>query len=133
MWQRLINMAANGKRAGLSVDDARLAAASVQYRDDGRPQIATATVDRASGDDAWARLLGSDVGSQAQKLPVTSALPDGSYQLLLVEVPDVPDEEVASAIPWKIKDLIDSPVEDKVIQKLSKVPNIISVKQIIFK
>ena len=57
MWQRLINMAANGKRAGLSVDDARLAAASVHYRDDGRAQIATVTVDRDAGSDAWAQLL----------------------------------------------------------------------------
>lgn len=116
MWQRLINMAANGKRAGLSVNDARLAAASVQYRDDGTPQIAVVTVDRTAGGDAWSQLLGTDIGGEAQKLPVTSALPEGSYQLLLVEVPDVPDDEVANAIPWKIKDLLDSPVEDNVIE-----------------
>ncbi|MBT8109056.1 MAG: agglutinin biogenesis protein MshI [Gammaproteobacteria bacterium] len=116
MWQRLINLAANGKRAGLSMDDARLAAASVHCRDDGKPEIATVTVDRSAGSNAWAELLDSDVGRQAHKLPVTSALPDGSYQLLLVEVPDVPEEEVASAIPWKIKDLLDSPVEDNVIE-----------------
>ncbi len=116
MWQRIINMAASGKRAGLSVDDARLAAASVEHRDDGRMQVAAVSVERSAESDAWARLLGSDIGSQAQKLPVTSALPDGSYQLLLVDVPDVPDEEVANAIPWKIKDLLDSPVEDTVIE-----------------
>lgn len=116
MWQRFINMAANGKRAGLSVDEAQLAAASVQYRDDGTPQVATVIVDRSIGRDAWVELLGSDIGGQAQKFPVTSTLPDGSYQLLLVEVPDVPDEEVANAIPWKIKDLLDSPVEDTVIE-----------------
>ena len=28
----------------------------------------------------------------------------------------MPDEEVANAIPWKIKDLLDSPVEDTVIE-----------------
>jgi MSHA biogenesis protein MshI len=116
MWQRLINLAANGKRAGLSVDDARLAAASVQYRDDGKPEIATVTVDQSAGGDAWAELLDTDVGRQTHKLPVTSTLPEGSYQLLLVEVPDVPEEEVARAIPWKIKDLLDSPVEEMVIE-----------------
>lgn len=38
-------------------------------------------------------------------------LPSGKYQLLLVEAPDVPDEELREAIRWRVKDLIAIPVE----------------------
>lgn len=34
-----------------------------------------------------------------------------TYQILLVEPPDVPDEEVRGAIRWRLKDLISIPVE----------------------
>lgn len=37
------------------------------------------------------------------------------YQLLLVEVPDVQDNEIKDAVRWKIKDLISYPLEDAVI------------------
>ena len=37
------------------------------------------------------------------------------YQLLLVEAPDVPDEEMREAVRWRIKDLINVPVEAAVV------------------
>ncbi len=37
-------------------------------------------------------------------------LPEGAYQLLLVDVPDVPAEDVKSALQLKVKDLIDFPL-----------------------
>ncbi len=37
------------------------------------------------------------------------------YSLLLVEAPDVPDEELREAIRWRIKDLISMPVENAVV------------------
>lgn len=39
-------------------------------------------------------------------------LPQGKYQLLLVEAPDVPEEELREAIRWRIKDLISIPLEN---------------------
>lgn len=42
-------------------------------------------------------------------------LPCGSYQLLLVEAPDVPDEELREALRWKVKDLASTPVEEAAI------------------
>lgn len=39
-------------------------------------------------------------------------LPAGQYQLLLVEAPDVPDEELRGAVRWRIKDLINISLED---------------------
>lgn len=41
-------------------------------------------------------------------------LPPKDYQLLLVEAPEVPQEELSEAMRWRIKDLISMPVEDVV-------------------
>lgn len=38
-----------------------------------------------------------------------------AYQLLMVEVPDVPKDEVIEAMRWRIKDLIEFPVEQAVV------------------
>lgn len=37
------------------------------------------------------------------------------YQLLLVEAPDVPEEDLREAIKWKVKDLISMPVENAIL------------------
>jgi MSHA biogenesis protein MshI len=39
-------------------------------------------------------------------------LENGDYRLLLTESPDVPIEERSAALRWRIKDLIDTPVND---------------------
>jgi MSHA biogenesis protein MshI len=39
----------------------------------------------------------------------------GSYNLLMVEAPDVQPEELRAAIRWKIKDLIDFHIDDSVV------------------
>ena len=43
-------------------------------------------------------------------------MPAGQYQLLLVEAPDVPAEEVGAAVRWRIKDLLDFNLDDAVIE-----------------
>ncbi len=47
-----------------------------------------------------------------QKLPVNLVLNSGQYQLLLVEAPKVPAEELVEALRWRIKDLINYPVAE---------------------
>lgn len=42
-------------------------------------------------------------------------LPAKDYQLLLVEAPDVPDENLRDAVKWKVKDLISMPIEKAVV------------------
>ena len=42
-------------------------------------------------------------------------LDPASYQLLLVDAPDVPDEEMRDAIRWRLRDLITMPVEQAAI------------------
>ncbi len=42
-----------------------------------------------------------------QGAPATIILSQGQYQLLLIESPDVPDDELKQAVRWRIKDLVD--------------------------
>ena len=42
-------------------------------------------------------------------------LPRDAYQVLLVDRPDVPDDELADALRWKVKDLINFDVEQALI------------------
>lgn len=45
-------------------------------------------------------------------------LPPGSYRFLQVERPDVPDDELAEALRWQVKDQLDYPVEQAALQAL---------------
>jgi MSHA biogenesis protein MshI len=49
----------------------------------------------------------------------TTLLKNGNYQMLQIEAPDVPDEEVQAATGWKVKDMIDYPVEQATIEILT--------------
>lgn len=46
---------------------------------------------------------------------VTFTMQTNDYQLLLTSPPEVPDEEIPSAIRWQIKDLVTHPIEESVI------------------
>lgn len=50
-----------------------------------------------------------------QKAPCRAVLKRGSYQFLLVEAPKVPAEELNEALRWRIKDLLNFPVDSAVI------------------
>ena len=50
-------------------------------------------------------------GRQLARRTCNVVLPNSEYQLLLVETPDVPDEEMREAVRWRIRDLISMPVE----------------------
>lgn len=49
------------------------------------------------------------------RVPVSSVLAPGDYQLVLVEAPDVPPAELKAAMRWRLKDSIDFRIEDAVI------------------
>jgi MSHA biogenesis protein MshI len=50
-----------------------------------------------------------------RRAPAVGVLPSASYQMLLVEAPQVPDDELRAAVRWRIKDLIDFHIDDAVI------------------
>lgn len=53
-----------------------------------------------------------------QKLPCNIVLAGSHYQLLLGEAPKVPQEELAEALRWRVKDLIQYPIADAVIDAI---------------
>lgn len=56
------------------------------------------------------------------KAPLTTVLALDSYALLQIETPDIPTEELHDALRWRIKDMVDFPVEDAVIDSFALPP-----------
>ncbi len=122
MWQSFKKGVANDSRSGLSIDHSRVAFAHVQRVEGGVLRLAALTIDQDANNEEWAHQLVARMKSiDPAQSRVTSVLPEGSYQLLLVEVPNVPANEINSAARWQIKDLLDFPVDDTVVE-LFKMP-----------
>ena len=75
-----------------------------------RPEIALCDSYRKEGGDV-ATLVRLRRELHLDRHRCTTLLGSGAYQIVQVEAPDVPAEEVKSAVRWKLKDLIDYPVE----------------------
>lgn len=56
---------------------------------------------------------------QLDKYSVVAVLPRGHYQMVSMEAPEVPREEWISALRWKLKDVVDFPVEQAAIDVLA--------------
>lgn len=52
---------------------------------------------------------------QLDNMPCISLMPGNAYSLHILEAPEVPAEELAEAMRWRVKDLIDYPVTEAVI------------------
>ena len=52
----------------------------------------------------------------SQTMPAVLVLDDADYELLLVEAPEVPDEELTAAIEFRIGDLLNQPVAETAVQ-----------------
>jgi MSHA biogenesis protein MshI len=69
----------------------------------------TATPDRL-------RQLAREAG--IERAPLTALLDNDAYQTVLIEAPNVPDDELPSAIRWKVKDLLNFHIDDAVLDHL---------------
>jgi MSHA biogenesis protein MshI len=78
----------------------------------GRPALTYCYFDESNADDALARNVRR---LPNRKLRAVSVLPTSSYNMLLVEAPDVAQDELRVAVRWRIKDLIDFHIDDAVI------------------
>ncbi|MES2126207.1 MAG: pilus assembly protein PilM [Pseudomonadota bacterium] len=61
--------------------------------------------------------IGKELGAQGYRC--TNLLAANEYQLLAVDAPNVPAEELKSAVRWRLKDMIDFHVDDATIDVLS--------------
>ena len=99
-------------RTGLCVTSDGVAAARVDLGNQGKPRLTHCSYTPLEE--------GGDAQSVVNRLPldrslVASVIDPGSYQLLLVEAPDVPEAELRAAVSFRIKELIDFHVDDAVI------------------
>jgi len=85
--------------------------AHVQRSVDEKPVVASCTVSEGSFTDA-PRLEKLTKELHLGQYHCTTLLKPNEYQMLLVEAPDVPTDELKTAIRWRVKDMLDYPIDD---------------------
>lgn len=95
------------------------AVAWMSDRDQATPRLHTALkqVDPENSDASDVAGMGPG-GRSMNGVPVSTVLPDGSYQLMLEELPNAPRNEMRDALSWRIRDRLDTPLEESVIELL---------------
>ena len=94
----------------VNLTPARVDVAHVIANGKSRPEILLCDSYRKEGDGA-AALTRLRRELRLDRYRCTTLLGSGGYQMLQVEAPNVPKAEAKNAVRWKIKDMIDFPVE----------------------
>lgn len=119
MFQRLRKAATARGRAAITWHGDVAALARVSHRDAAKPRVAAALHNIERRGLSASIFSGVELGGDAiGRLPVSTVLTDGSYQMLLEELPNAPGKEMREAVGWRIRDRIDTPLEDAVIELL---------------
>lgn len=124
MLRQLKGALAKNTRAGIALDGATAGLARVRKLNDGRLSLAVRVlaVDGVAG--GWPDHAASHAGDMNLKqTPVSAVLGASAYQLQLLEMPNVPAAELLAAVRWRLKDLIDFPVEEAVVELLEMPPH----------
>jgi MSHA biogenesis protein MshI len=87
-----------------------IAAASVSHRTDAKPAVTLAAFYAGSLDAGSLERAAKDVHSADYRC--TTVLAGGDYQMMTVEAPNVERAERKAAMRWKLKDVLDFPVDD---------------------
>lgn len=104
----------NNARIGVSVAQDRISLALVQWeRGAARLERCESLQFETPGDPAAAGAALE--AARLPRLPVSLVLQGSDYQLALIEAPDVPAAEMRAAARWKLRDTIDFPVDEAVI------------------
>jgi len=119
MWRPFKKGVANDSRSGLSIGDSRVAYASVRPGTHDSIRLTASVFDEGGTNNRKAQQVAARMGTLNPKSGVTSVLPDNCYQVLLVEVPNVPADEINAAARWQIKDQLDFPVDETVVELFS--------------
>lgn len=93
-----------------------VAAACVKPGRNGKPFVRFARFLPGQADPAVLEKAGRE--GHANLYRCVTLLSGGEYQLLSVEAPNVPKEEMRTAIPWRLKDILDFPVAEATVDVL---------------
>lgn len=103
----------------VAFDGDGICAASVRHKQDGFPEVKLANFFPSSdprGQEVLDKLNKELHGNQYR---CAALLSGGEYQLMAVEAPAVPAEELKTAVRWRLKDMIDFPVDQATVDVLS--------------
>ncbi|MDF2445411.1 MAG: putative biosis protein MshI [Moraxellaceae bacterium] len=119
-WQRWLpcwkgRLKKTGAKLGLLVGNASIAWARVETRGDTLAVKAFGCLQAESPDAVWARFRNVVTLEKLQGLPLHVVMGLADYQLLLMESPEVPAEELREAMRWRLGDFISFPVTDAAI------------------
>lgn len=101
----------------LAVGRDGVAATSIERGAGGKPAVRFAHFLAGQPDAGMLEKAGRDV--QAQAYRCATLLGAGEYQVISVEAPNVPQEELRTAIRWRLKDILDFPVDDATVDVLA--------------
>jgi len=96
----------------------RFRALVLEARGRARPEVLLCDSYRKEGDDR-ATLTRLRRELHLDRYRCTTLLKAGDYQMLQVEAPSVPAEEAKNAVRWRIKDMVDFPVDTAAVDALS--------------
>lgn len=109
---------AHNKTAGISVGSRGIALAIIDHST-ALPRLIHAQFYPCDLTDQVRILSQASKDHQLDTIPCNFVLNPDEYQFLQVEKPDVPKQELQSALRWHIKDLIDYHIDDVVIDYLA--------------
>lgn len=117
MLRPLKRILARNTRAGIAPASRQTGLARVSRLEDGAISVTARLLDSPANDEGWADSAASQVAEMGLgRAPASAVLPPEAYQLQLVELPNVPAEELRSAVRWRIRDLIDYSLDEAVVE-----------------
>ena len=102
----------------INVHPQRVDVSHVLARGRARPEVLLCDSYRKEGDDR-ATLTRLRRELQLDRYHCTTLLRSGDYQMLQVEAPNVPAAEAKIAVRWRVKDMVDFPVDAATVDALS--------------
>lgn len=102
-------------RIGIVVRQDEVAIAVVQRQDESRPVLARCEVLPLAGPASSQSVADLLRAAGLPASPVSTVLAYGQYQLLPTDAPDVPPAELRAAMRWRLREAIEFPVEEAVI------------------
>jgi MSHA biogenesis protein MshI len=107
--------AASRGRVGVSITRDELALAVVLRDGTARPVLERCEILPLAAGGAPSAVADALRAAGLPPAPISAVLASGQYQLVLVEAPDVPPAELRAAMRWRLREAIDFPVEDAVV------------------
>jgi MSHA biogenesis protein MshI len=106
--------------AGVSLHADGVAGAVLRAMPDGGVSVENVCWHPLQGDASVLELVPEVIKAcDASQVPLTAVLAPDSYSLVQIEKPDLPEEELHDALRWRIKDMVDFPVQDAVFDSFA--------------